>query len=118
MLGALVRGHGSAWRITRPTGKREAMRLPKRLRAPSLPGTSTAEAKNTKWPGNSRRSASTWFLAVAAGQVGEAEVDLLQAEDVGIGDAPRFVRDARRIDGHRRCRGTLDVPGDEVATTT
>jgi hypothetical protein len=46
MLGARVGGHGSEWRITRPTGNREAMRLPKRLRPPG-PGMSTAATRKT-----------------------------------------------------------------------
>src|SRR2546425_1536260 len=53
-------------------------------------------------------------LALAPGQIGEADVDLLQAQDVGVGDAPRLVRDARRVDDAVDAAAPLDVPGDEA----
>src|SRR3989442_6350129 len=52
-------------------------------------------------------------LALAPGQIGEADVDLLQAQHVGVGDAPRLVRDACRVDDAVDAAAPLDVPGDE-----
>src|SRR2546428_6971252 len=52
-------------------------------------------------------------LALAPGQIDEAGVDLLQAKHIRIGDAPRLVRDARRVDDAVDAAAPLDVPGDE-----
>jgi hypothetical protein len=51
-------------------------------------------------------------LAAAARQVGEPRGDLLQAGDIGVGDAAKLGGDARRIDHAVEAAAPLDIPAD------
>jgi len=52
-------------------------------------------------------------LAFAAGQVGEARVNLLQAEHVGVRQASGFAHDAGGVDDAVDAPAPLDVPGEK-----
>src|SRR3954452_4821300 len=99
MLGASAPGHGSVCRSTRPMGRREAMRLPKRWRVPCAPGRSTAAANKEHLVARKLPAQQLGLVfAFAAGQVGEARVNLLQAEHLGVRQASGFAHDAGGVD--------------------
>src|SRR5688500_16548555 len=94
MLGASSLGHqGSAWRSTRPTGRREKSMLPKRRRLPASPGRSTAPAKNAAYPGSSLSSIWTWFSPLLPGRA--AKPIATSSSQIASASAPRALATMR-----------------------
>ena len=77
---------------------------------------SIATPSTAAWPGSSSATRANWFAARVPRSSGKLS-DLLQAQHVEIGDAPRVGHDAGEVAAPIDAESPLDVPGDELHRT-
>ena len=84
--------------------------LPKRLRVRPARGNVDAPAEHSLVFRQLAAERRGLVFAAAPRQVGEPRGDLLQAGDVGVGDAAKLGGDARGIDHAVEAAAPLDIP--------
>ena len=99
-------GHGSCTRSTCATGRRLRIMLPKRAARAVGPATSTGVRGDRREAGQQRGEERELVFARAALQRREVGGDLLQAEDVEVGERARVDRRSAAGRRGRRSRGT------------